>query len=134
MRGGAMWRIMACAVALAVAGRATAEAADPLVLQLRGPAQFEYAGYYAALWQGCYAEAGLTVEIQPGAPRGQTPTDPVRELAEGRAQFGVGGTELVIRAAQGLPLLLLAPIFQQSGTAAYYPAHPDFRPPTPLAN
>ncbi len=98
-----MSRIMACAVALAVAGLANAAAADPLVLQLRGPAQFQYAGYYAALWQGFYAEAGLTVEIQPGAPRGQTPTDPVRELAEGRAQFGVGGTELVIRAAQGLP-------------------------------
>ncbi len=127
-----MSRIMACAVALAVAGLANAAAADPLVLQLRGPAQFQYAGYYAALWQGVYAEAGLTVEIQPGAPRGQTPTDPVRELAEGRAQFGVGGTELVIRAAQGLPLLLLAPIFQQSGTAVYYRADADFGSPAAL--
>ena len=127
-----MSRIMACAVALAVAGLANAAAADPLVLQLRGPAQFQYAGYYAALWQGFYAEAGLTVEIQPGAPRGQTPTDPVRELAEGRAQFGVGGTELVIRAAQGLPLLLLAPIFQQSGTAVYYRADADFGSPAAL--
>jgi ABC-type nitrate/sulfonate/bicarbonate transport system substrate-binding protein len=123
---------MACAVALAVAGLANAAAADPLVLQLRGPAQFQYAGYYAALWQGFYAEAGLTVEIQPGAPRGQTPTDPVRELAEGRAQFGVGGAELVIRAAQGLPLLLLAPIFQQSGTAVYYRADADFGSPAAL--
>jgi ABC-type nitrate/sulfonate/bicarbonate transport system substrate-binding protein len=123
---------MACAVALAVAGLANAAAADPLVLQLRGPAQFQYAGYYAALWQGFYAEAGLTVEIQPGAPRGQTPTDPVRELAEGRAQFGVGGTELVIRAAQGLPLLLLAPIFQQSGTVVYYRADADFGSPAAL--
>ena len=127
-----MSRIMACAVALAVAGLANAAAADPLVLQLRGPAQFQYAGYYAALWQGFYAEAGLAVEIQPGAPRGQTPTDPVRELAEGRAQFGVGGTELVIRAAQGLPLLLLAPIFQQSGTAVYYRADADFGSPAAL--
>src|SRR5258707_15313614 len=104
MRGGAMSRIMACAVALAVAGLANAAAADPLVLQLRGPAQFQYAGYYAALWQGVYAEAGLTVEIQPGAPRGQTPTGRVRALAEGRAQFGAGGTERVIRAPQGWPL------------------------------
>jgi ABC-type nitrate/sulfonate/bicarbonate transport system substrate-binding protein len=123
---------MACAVALIVAGLAHAAAADPLVLQLRGPAQFQYAGYYAALWQGFYAEAGLTVEIQPGAPRGQTPTDPVRELAEGRAQFAVGGSELVIRAAQGLPLLLLAPIFQQSGTAVYYRADGDFGSPAAL--
>ena len=127
-----MSRVMACAVALAVAGLANAAVADPLVLQLRGPAQFQYAGYYAALWQGFYAEAGLTVEIQPGAPRGQTPTDPVRELAEGRAQFGVGGAELVIRAAQGLPLLLLAPIFQQSGAAVYYRADADFGSPSAL--
>jgi ABC-type nitrate/sulfonate/bicarbonate transport system substrate-binding protein len=127
-----MSRVMACAVALAVAGLANAAAADPLVLQLRGPAQFQYAGYYAALWQGFYAEAGLTVDIQPGAPRGQTPTDPVRELAEGRAQFGVGGAELVIRAAQGLPLLLLAPMFQQSGTAVYYRADTDLGSPAAL--
>ena len=127
-----MSRVMACAAALAVAGLANVAVADPLVLQLRGPAQFQYAGYYAALWQGFYAEAGLTVEIQPGAPRGQTPTDPVRELAEGRAQFGVGGAELVIRAAQGLPLLLLAPIFQQSGAAVYYRADTDFGSPAAL--
>jgi ABC-type nitrate/sulfonate/bicarbonate transport system substrate-binding protein len=74
-----MSRIMACAAAMAMAGLANvAVAADPLVLQLRGPAQFEFAGYYAALWQGFYAEAGLSIDIQPGAPRGQPPTDPVR--------------------------------------------------------
>jgi ABC-type nitrate/sulfonate/bicarbonate transport system substrate-binding protein len=128
-----MSRMMACAAALAVVGLANAAAAaDPVVLQLRGPPQFEFAGYYAALWQGFYAEAGLAVDIQPGAPRGQTPTDTVRELAEGRAQFGVGGTELAIRAAQGLPLLLLAPVFQQSGAAVYYRADADFGSPAAL--
>src|SRR4029077_18312080 len=88
--------------------------------------------YCAALWQGFSAGAVLTVEIQPGAPRGQTPTDPVRELAEGRAQFAVGGSELVIRAAQGLPLLLLAPIFQQTGTTLYSGADGDCGPPAAL--
>src|SRR5438046_10165254 len=101
-----MSRVMACAVALIVAGLAQAAAADPLVLQLRGPAQFQYAGYYAALWQGFYAEAGLTVDIQPGAPRGPTPTDPVRELAAGGAQFAAGASELVIPAAPGSDSLL----------------------------
>src|SRR5438045_9575229 len=128
-----MSRMMACAAALAVMGVAhAASAAEAVVLQLRGPPQFEFAGYYAALWQGFYAEAGLTVDIQPGAPRGQTPTDTVRELAEGRAQFGVGGAELAIRAAQGLPLLLLAPIFQHSGAAVYYRADGDFAGPGAL--
>jgi len=128
-----MSRMMACAAALAIMGMAhAAAAAEAVVLQLRGPPQFEFAGYYAALWQGFYAEAGLTVDIQPGAPRGQTPTDTVRELAEGRAQFGVGGAELAIRAAQGMPLLLLAPIFQHSGAAVYYRADADYGSPAAL--
>src|ERR1700730_18140375 len=90
-------------------------AADTVVLQLHGPAQFEFAGYYAALWKGFYRDAGLAVEIHPGGLNGKTPIDPVRDLAEGRAKFGTGNMQLVIRTAQGLPLLLMAPIFQESG-------------------
>jgi ABC-type nitrate/sulfonate/bicarbonate transport system substrate-binding protein len=117
--------------ALAVAGAASA--ADQLVLQLHGPAQFEFAGYYAALWQGFYRDAGLEVEIKPGAGSGQAPIDPMREVTEGRAQFGTGTAELVVRTAQGLPLLLLAPIFQESGAAVYYRAENDFASPGALA-
>jgi ABC-type nitrate/sulfonate/bicarbonate transport system substrate-binding protein len=128
-----MSRRTAFAVALAAAALANAAGhADPLVLQLHGPAQFEFAGYYAALWQGFYSEAELDVEIRPGAGRGQAPIDPVRELTEGRAQFGIGGTELAIRAAQGLPVVLLAPIFQQSGAAVYYRADTDLSSPAAL--
>ena len=76
-----------------------ANAADKLVLQLHRPAQFEFAGYYAALWRGFYREAGLEVEINPGAPPGAPPIDPVREIVEGRAQFGTGTVQLLIRAA-----------------------------------
>src|SRR5260370_3277919 len=133
--GGAMSRRTAFAVVMATAALAnTAANADPLVLQLHGPAQFEFAGYYAALWQGFYSEAELDVEIRPGAGRGQAPIDPVRELTEGRAQFGTGGTELAIRAAQGLPVALLAPIFQQSGAAVYYRADTEFSSPAALSN
>jgi ABC-type nitrate/sulfonate/bicarbonate transport system substrate-binding protein len=133
--GGAMSRRTVFAVAVALAAVTlvnTAAHADPLVLQLHGPAQFEFAGYYAALWQGFYSEAELDVEIRPGAGRGQAPIDPVRELTEGRAQFGIGGTELAIRAAQGLPVVLLAPIFQQSGAAVYYRADTDLSSPAAL--
>jgi ABC-type nitrate/sulfonate/bicarbonate transport system substrate-binding protein len=123
-------------------------AADKIVLQLHGPAQFEFAGYYAALWQGFYRDSGLTVEIRPGdikpgeikpgetkpgAGSGPNPVDPVREVTEGRAQFATGTAELVVRTAQGLPLLLLAPIFQQSGAAVYYRADADFASPAALA-
>src|SRR5437763_266213 len=114
-------------------GAGAANAAEKLVLQLHGPAQFEFAGYYAALWQGFYRDAGLEVEIKAGADRGQPTTDPVREVTEGRAQFATGTADLVVRTAQGLPLLLLAPIFQQSGAAVYYRAENDFPSPAALA-
>ena len=111
-----------------------AGAADKLVLQLHRAAQFEFAGYYAALWQGFYREAGLEVEIKPGAPPGVPPIDPVREIVEGRAQFGTGSVQLLIRAAQGQSLLLLAPIFQQSDARVYYRVDGDFSSPGALLN
>src|SRR5438552_15839098 len=105
-------------VALMVARPVPADAGDKLVLQLHRAAQFEFAGYYAALWQGFYRDAGLDIEIRrgsaptssPSGPQdaGSGPTDPVREVTEGRAQFGTGTTQLIVRAAQGLPLLLVA--------------------------
>ena len=128
-----MSRIKAVALAAALVGLAGSAAAEKLVLQLHGPAQFEFAGYYAALWQGYYGAAGLDVEIRQGAQPGQAPVDPAHELIEGGAQFGTGAADLVIRAVQGQPLLLLAPIFQQSGAAIYYRADSDFASPAALA-
>src|SRR5437667_252849 len=57
-----MSRLMAAAaLCMAIAAANTASAADKLVLQLHGAAQFEFAGYYAALWQGYYTDAGHAV-------------------------------------------------------------------------
>jgi ABC-type nitrate/sulfonate/bicarbonate transport system substrate-binding protein len=123
------------AVALALIGLPrTGGATEAVVLQLSGPAQFEFAGYYAALWQGYYRDAGLDVTIRPGGLKSQIPIDPVREVAEGRAQFGTGTMQLVIRRAQGLPIFLVAPVFQQSGAAVYYRADSDFSSPAALVN
>lgn len=132
-----MSRVTAFAAALVLALFALprgGRAAEAVVLQLSGPATFEFAGYYAALWQGYYREAGLDVTIRPGALRGQAPVDATREVIEGRAQFGTGSIQLVIRKAQGLPILLVAPIFQQSGAAVYYRADSDFSSPAALVN
>lgn len=127
--------IRACWLALALtASPGVAGAADKLVLQLHRGAQFEFAGYYAALWHGFYREAGLEVEIKPGAPPATPPIDPVREIAEGRAQFGTGTVQTLIRTAQGQSLLLLAPIFQQSDARVYYRADGDFSSPGALLN
>ncbi|MBV8775685.1 MAG: ABC transporter substrate-binding protein, partial [Alphaproteobacteria bacterium] len=125
----------AAALAWALLGLPLAAVAnEAVVLQLSGPAQFEFAGYYAALWQGFYRDAGLDVSIRPSGLKPQTVLDPVREVTEGRAQFGTGTMQLVIRRAQGLPVVLLAPIFQQSGAAIYYRADSDFSSPAGLIN
>ena len=123
--------VLIAAAPLSLARAQTAETRS-LILQLDGPPQFEDAGYYAASWKGFYDEAGLHVEIRPGSPPGQTTVDPIREVTEGRAQFGIGSMQLVVRAGQGLPLLLLAPIFQSGGTAIYYRADSDFGSPGAL--
>jgi ABC-type nitrate/sulfonate/bicarbonate transport system substrate-binding protein len=132
-----MSRLTAFAATLALALLAlprTGSTAEAVVLQLSGPATFEFAGYYAALWQGYYREAGFDVTIRPNGVRGQPSVDAVREVAEGHAQFGTGSMQLVIRRAQGLPILLVAPIFQGSGTAVYYRADSDFSSPATLVN
>jgi ABC-type nitrate/sulfonate/bicarbonate transport system substrate-binding protein len=127
--------IRASWLALAVtASHRAADAADKLVLQLHRTAQFEFAGYYAALWRGFYREAGLEVEINPGAPPEAPSIDPVREIVEGRAQFGTGSVQLLMRAAEGQSLLLLVPIFQQSDARVYYRASGDFSSPGALLN
>ncbi len=132
----ALLRAFCCGLSLAFALPAvpgSAAAAEKLVLQLSGPRQFRFAGYYAALWQGFYRKAGLDVAIRPGSVGGAaTPIDPVREVVEGRAQFGIGGSDLLVRASEGLPLLLLAPVFQESAARVYYRADTDFSSPVAL--
>ena len=44
------------------------QADDDIRLQLRWHHQFQFAGYYMALEQGYYQQAGLKVTIVPGAP------------------------------------------------------------------
>jgi ABC-type nitrate/sulfonate/bicarbonate transport system substrate-binding protein len=122
--------LIAFGLTLAVFVRVAAAGDRPLLtLQLPGEAGFEFAGYYAALWHGFYRDAGIEVEIRPGG----TAIDPVREVVEGRARFGVGDMRLLVRIAQGLPLVLLAPIFQESGAAIYYRADSNFTSPDALA-
>lgn len=82
----------------------------PVSLQLKWHHQFQFAGYYAALEKGFYEEAGLAVTLREAT----TNTDIVQTVIEGHADFGVGTSELMISYAKGLPVLMVAPIFQHS--------------------
>lgn len=102
-------------IALGLAGAGTLSAADgtPLRkvrLQLKWQHQFQFAGYYAAIEQGYYRAAGLDVELIEAQPE----RDPVQAVLEGRAEFGVGNSDLLLLRAAGQPVVVLAAIFQHS--------------------
>lgn len=88
----------------------SAWALERVTLQLKWSHAFQFAGYYAAQAQGYYREAGLDVRILPAAPG----TDTVQEVLAGRAQYGVGTSNLLLNRHAGQPVVALAVIFQHS--------------------
>lgn len=81
-----------------------------VILQLPWKHQFQFAGYYAALEKGYYQSEGLEVEIR----QAEIGITPLSEVLEGRAQFGVGNSELVLHYMEGKPLVVVACILQHS--------------------
>ncbi|HEY1169996.1 MAG TPA: ABC transporter substrate-binding protein [Verrucomicrobiae bacterium] len=79
-------------------------------MQLKWKHQFQFAGYYAALEQGYYQDAGLDVELREAQPG----RDPVETVLNGEAEFGVGTSELMLLRAKGKPVVVLAAIYQHS--------------------
>jgi len=116
------WSVRWCVLCLAVFGGAVASAsAGPVTvgdndglehvrLQLKWRHQFQFAGFYAALEKGYYRDAGFDVSILPARPG----VDAVREVEEGRAEYGVASSELVLHYARGVPVVVLGVIFQHS--------------------
>lgn len=84
-----------------------------VVLQLSWMHQFEFAGFYAAAEMGLYEKQGLDVEIRQSTPG----VVPLQECMSGRAQFGVGASEVVLARLRGEPVVALSVIFQHSASA-----------------
>lgn len=105
------WPAVACVFLLITALQAGAgERLESVVLQLAGKHQFQFAGYYAALAKGYYAEHGLDVTlVESGDGRFSR-----NAVVDGRAQYGIAGAELLLHRADGDPLVVLAPFFQHS--------------------
>lgn len=94
-------------------------AADKVVLQLKWEHEFQFAGYYAALWQGFYKDAGIEVEIRPLSRPDGTIVSAVSELQNGNAQFALGGLDILTAKQQGLDVVVLSSIFQKSQNAVF---------------
>ncbi|MFV0348428.1 MAG: ABC transporter substrate-binding protein [Halodesulfovibrio sp.] len=81
-----------------------------VTLQLHWQNQFEFAGYYAAVEQGYYREEGLEVTVREGGPG----IVPLTQVMQGKAEFCVGGSEMLLARLRGQPVVALAAIFQHS--------------------
>lgn len=79
-------------------------------VQLKWFHQYQFAGFYAALDQGYFRDAGLDVELLEGGPD----IDPADIVSRGDAEFGVGNSSLLIDFQRGRPVVAVAAIFQHS--------------------
>ncbi len=85
---------------------------ERVTVQLNWMHQFEFAAFYAAIDQGYYRQFGLDVTVKEGPPG----TNTVREVVDGRADFGIGTSTLVVDRYRGQPVVALAALMQHSAT------------------
>ncbi|MFD2166351.1 ABC transporter substrate-binding protein [Thalassotalea euphylliae] len=85
-------------------------AQEKVVLQLKWFHQFQFAGFYAAKEQGYFAQAGFDVEIRARDIK----TSAIADVYEGRADFGVSDSSIVVERLNGKPLVIVSTIFQTS--------------------
>ncbi len=83
---------------------------EKVTLQLKWKHQFQFAGFYAALEKGFYQELGLDVTIIEGSPG----VDFVEVVVSGKADYGIEMPDLLLRRAEGEPVVALACIYQHS--------------------
>ena len=83
---------------------------EKVVLQLKWFHQFQFAGFYAAKEQGYYQDAGFDVEIR----QRDIKTNAMSDVLEGRADFGISDSSIIVERLNGSPLVITSTIFQTS--------------------
>ncbi len=93
--------------------------AEKVVLQLKWEHEFQFAGYYAALWQGYYKDVGIDLDIKSLSRPDGSFVSSVGEIQNGNADFAIGGVDILTAKDHGLDVVVLSSIFQRSQYAAY---------------
>lgn len=83
---------------------------DTIQLKLKWKHQFQFAGYYAAIEKEYYKRNGLYVEIIEA----EVDDEPISCVLNGKAQYGVASSDIILARNSGFPVVLLANIFQHS--------------------
>lgn len=91
--------------------QAPAQPAETVTVQLSWFHNSEFIGFYLADQLGYYRAENLAVNLLPGGPA----IDSLGEVASGKAQFGIGPGDSLLRArANGSDLLAVASIYRES--------------------
>lgn len=88
----------------------SSDSLTPVKVQINWHHQFQFAGFYAAIKQGFYRDAGLDVTIQSWQP-GMNLRE---EVLEGRATFGTAYSSVIADFIKGEPIQVLMTSFQYS--------------------
>jgi PAS domain S-box-containing protein len=88
----------------------TASDTQTVTIQLKWMHAYQFAGYYAAVEKGFYAEEGLNVILKPS----NFDQGHIQSVLEGDAEYGVADAGLVLKRLHGHPVVLLKQIFQHS--------------------
>lgn len=83
---------------------------DKVSLQLKWFHQFQFAGYYAAKEKGFYDDVGLDVEIK----QRNLQFNNIEQVIDGKSEYGVGDSVLLLYKAKQKPVVIITPIFQHS--------------------
>ena len=112
--GGSTETTVAAATETTVAsGDVETQELIPVKLQLQWFTQAQFAGYFAALDQGFYRDAGLDVEILEGG----VDIVPATVLASGAADFAISWVPRgLVPREEGLDITNIAQVFQRSAT------------------
>ena len=130
-RSAGLWALLVLLVWSMAAAPASARN-DKVVFQLGWDHQFQFAGFYAAQWQGYYEDAGLDVELRPGVAAGNRILNAIDEVIAGRADLGISSSDLLRARDSGKPVVVLAPILQQSPVAVFSRADANVASPADL--
>lgn len=105
-----------------------AENLESVVLQLKWKHQFQFAGYYVALEKGYFEEQGFDVEIRER----DITTSPVEDVLEGRADFGVADSSIVLQRLLGKPVVIVTTVFQSNALVLMSLAEDNIKSPYDL--
>ncbi len=94
-----------------------------VTLELLWKHQFEFAGYYMAIEKGFYKEAGIEVELKEY----DFGTNISKDVNDGKAEFGIGRSSLVLDKIIGLDVYLLMPVLQNSPFVLMCKKRPDIK-------